>query len=158
MKKNLSTLTLLIFLSLASTISAQDILKGKDLSQVKVDQMSDGDIAKLKAQLTSSGMPIEQAEQAAIAKGMSKAEFAKLKLRLEATAEATGTGKLKTTINKPTTNTLRSNNSSDSLDTGNYDEEKKVKPLIDPLIFGSELFTAVAPNFEPNMKLATPLN
>ena len=89
MKKILSTLTLLIFLSLASTISAQDILKGKDLSQVRVDQMSDGDIAKLKAQLTSSGMPIEQAEQAAIAKGMTKAEFAKLKLRLEATAEAT---------------------------------------------------------------------
>ena len=158
MKKILSTLTLLIFLSLASTISAQDILKGKDLSQVKVDQMSDGDIAKLKAQLTSSGMPIEQAEQAAIAKGMSKAEFAKLKLRLEATAEATGTGKLKTQINKPPTNTLKTNNSSDSLDMGNYDEEKKVKPLIDPLIFGSELFTAVAPNFEPNMKLATPLN
>ena len=40
---------------------------------MKVDQLSDGDIAKLKSQLTSSGMPIEQAEQAAIAKGMTKA-------------------------------------------------------------------------------------
>ena len=153
MKKLLSTLLFLLFVS--SAIHAQDILKGKDLSQVKVDQLSDGDIAKLKSQLTSNGMPIEQAEQAAIAKGMSKAEFAKLKLRLEATTDATGTGKLKTAIAKPTT---RTNNSSDSLDTGKYDEEKKVKPLIDPLIFGSELFTAVAPNFEPNMKLATPLN
>ena len=153
MKKLLSTLLFLLFVS--SAIHAQDILKGKDLSQVKVDQLSDGDIAKLKSQLASNGMPIDQAEQAAIAKGMSKAEFAKLKLRLEATTDATGTGKLKTAIAKPTT---RTNNSSDSLDTGKYDEEKKVKPLIDPLIFGSELFTAVAPNFEPNMKLATPLN
>jgi protein involved in polysaccharide export with SLBB domain len=152
MKKLLSTLLFLLFVS--SAIHAQDILKGKDLSQVKVDQLSDGDIAKLKSQLTSNGMPIEQAEQAAIAKGMSKAEFAKLKLRLEATTDATGTGKLKTA--KPLA--TRTNNSSDSLDTGKYDEEKKVKPLIDPLIFGSELFTAVAPNFEPNMKLATPLN
>ena len=155
MKKLLSTLLFLLFVS--SAIHAQDILKGKDLSQVKVDQLSDGDIAKLKSQLASNGMPIEQAEQAAIAKGMSKSEFAKLKLRLEATTDATGTGKLKTAITKPTT--TRTNNSSDSLDTGKYDdEEKKAKPLIDPLIFGSELFTAVAPNFEPNMKLATPLN
>ena len=154
MKKLLSTLLFLLFVS--SAIHAQDILKGKDLSQVKVDQLSDGDIAKLKSQLTSNGMPIEQAEQAAIAKGMSKAEFAKLKLRLEATTDATGTGKLKTAIAKPST--TRTNNSSDSLDTGKYEEDKKVKPLIDPLIFGSELFTAVAPNFEPNMKLATPLN
>ena len=155
MKKLLSTL--LFFLFLSSVIHAQDFLKGKDLSQVKVDQLSDADIAKLKMQLFKTGMPIEQAEQAAIAKGMSKAEFAKLKLRLEATADATVTGKLKTAIAKPPT--TRSNNSSDSLDTGKYDEEeKKVRPLIDPLIFGSELFTAVAPNFEPNMKLATPLN
>ena len=155
MKKLLSTL--LFFLFVSSAIHAQDILKGKDLSQVKVDQLSDGDIAKLKTQLTSNGMQIEQAEQAALAKGMSKAEFAKLKLRLEATTDATGTGKLKTAIAKPPT-TTRTNNSSDSLDTGNYEEEKKPKPLIDPLIFGSELYTAVAPNFEPNMKLATPLN
>ena len=155
MKKLLSTL--LFFLFLSSAIHAQDFLKGKDLSQVKVDQLSDADIAKLKMQLVKTGMPIEQAEQAAIAKGMSKAEFAKLKLRLEATADATVTGKLKTAIAKPPS--TRTNNSSDSLDTGKYDEEeKKVRPLIDPLIFGSELFTAVAPNFEPNMKLATPLN
>ena len=154
MKKLLSTL--LFFLFLSSAIHAQDILKGKDLSQVKVDQLSDGDIAKLKLQLTSNGMPIEQAEQAAIAKGMSASEFAKLKLRLAATTDASGTGKLKTGGAKPSA--LRINNSSDSLDTGKYEEEKKTKPLINPLIFGSELYTSVAPNFEPNMKLATPMN
>ena len=153
MKKLLSTL--LFFLFLSSAIHAQDILKGKDLSQVKADQLSDGDIAKLKSQLASSGMPIEQAEKAAIAKGMSASEFSKLKLRLAASTDVSGTGQPKLVGAKASA--LRINNSSDLLDAGNYDE-KKTNPLINPLIFGSELFTAIAPNFEPNMKLATPLN
>jgi hypothetical protein len=38
----------LLFLT-TTTLQAQDILKGKDLSTLKVDQLSDADIAKLKA-------------------------------------------------------------------------------------------------------------
>ncbi|MFX5563074.1 hypothetical protein ABTD73_21740, partial [Acinetobacter baumannii] len=48
------------------------------------------------------------------------------------------------------------NNSSDSLSTEKYHEH--AKPLIDSLIFGSELYTSIAPSFEPNLRLATPLN
>ncbi|MDI6424298.1 polysaccharide biosynthesis/export family protein, partial [Enterobacter hormaechei] len=48
------------------------------------------------------------------------------------------------------------NNSSDSLSTEKSREQ--IRSLIDPLIFGSELYTSIAPNFEPNLKLATPLN
>lgn len=75
-------LILLLILCFVSIAVAQDLLKGKDLSQVKVSQLSDADIAKLKAQLSSSGMSIDQAEQMAIAKGMPASEFAKLKERL----------------------------------------------------------------------------
>lgn len=148
-------LFLLISLTITLTLPAQDLLKGKDLSQIRVDQLSDADISKLKTQLTSAGMTIDQAEQSAIAKGMSATEFAKLKKRLEATGkDNSGVGKLR---NQDKSSAEKSDNSTDSLDTGRY-AETPAKPLIDPLIFGSELYTMVSPSFEPNMKLATPLN
>ncbi|MES2003030.1 MAG: SLBB domain-containing protein [Bacteroidota bacterium] len=150
---------LLVLICSTQYLQAQDLLKGKDLSQVRVDQLSDADIAKLKTQLTSAGMTIDQAEQMALAKGMSAAEFTKLKKRLEASgvANGEGVGKLKSQTGSNKLSAEKADNSSDSLDAGNY-KEKPPKPLIDPLIFGSELYTSVSPNFEPNMKLATPLN
>jgi protein involved in polysaccharide export with SLBB domain len=158
--RKLPILTIVILLTgiffSSQCLYAQDLLRGKDLSQVKVDQLSDADIAKLKAQLTSSGMTIDQAEQMAMAKGMSAMEFAKLKKRVEQLQQASNStsGKLKS----DSRNTAeKQDNSSDSLDTGKY-KEQAPKPLIDPLIFGSELYTSVAPSFEPNQKLATPLN
>lgn len=159
MHRFFKTLILLLLLICSTQyLQAQDLLKGKDLSQVKVDQLSDADIAKLKTQLTSNGMTIDQAEQVAIAKGMSASEFAKLKKRLEVTGkdkDDVGRLKAKKDTNKPSAE--KADNSSDSLDTEKY-KEKPPKPLIDPLIFGSELYTTLSPSFEPNMKLATPLN
>lgn len=151
-------LALLLLLCFGSISIAQDLLKGKDLSQVKVSQLSDADIAKLKAQLSSSGMSIDQAEQMAIAKGMPASEFAKLKERLmSASGSSNTTGTLKSE-SKSSGNTIdKQNNSSDSLNTNTY-QKAKPQPLIDPLIFGSELYTSVAPGFEPNLKLATPMN
>lgn len=147
----------LLFLA-TSTLKAQDIFKGKDLSGLKVDQLSDADIAKLKAQLNESKLTIEQAEQMALAKGMSTTEVAKLKARLNTdTKGQKATGTLKSGSKASGKTIEKQNNSSDSLDIEQY-EKKKPQPLINPLIFGSELYTSVAPNFEPNLKLATPLN
>ncbi|MFZ9209147.1 MAG: polysaccharide biosynthesis/export family protein, partial [Sediminibacterium sp.] len=146
-KAGILILTLLI---LTSTASAQDLLKGNNLANVRVDQLADADIAKLKAQLSAQGMTIDQAEPMAIAKGMSAAEFAKLKARVGGAAKAANT-------KKATPENGREASASDTADTEKYDQ-KLPKPLIDPLIFGSELYTSVAPSFEPNMSLATPLN
>ena len=134
----------------ASTATAQDLLKGNNLANVRVDQLADADIAKLKAQLSAQGMTIDQVEPMAIAKGMSAAEFAKLKERVGGAAKAGVT-------KKATPTEGREASASDTADTEKY-AEKLPKPLIDPLIFGSELYTSVAPSFEPNMSLATPLN
>ena len=141
---------ILVILLVATTASAQDLLKGNNLSSVRVDQLSDGDIAKLKAQLSVQGMTIDQAETMAIAKGMSPAEFAKLKARVNGPTSTTGTKTTKT-------QEARTNSSTDTADTEKYTQQLP-KPLINPLIFGSELYTSVAPSFEPNMSLATPLN
>jgi protein involved in polysaccharide export with SLBB domain len=143
-------LVALTFLLVATSATAQDLFKGNNLANVKVDQLTDADIAKLKSQLTSQGLTIDQAEPMAIAKGMSAAEFAKLKARVSAAATNTGAKKQKAPE-------ARSANETDTADTENY-TQKLPKPLINPLIFGSELYTSVAPSFEPNMSLATPLN
>ena len=140
----------LTFVLVATTATAQDLFKGNNLANIKVDQLTDADIAKLKTQLTSQGITIDQAEPMAIAKGMSAAEFAKLKARVGAAAKAVGDKKAKVPE-------ARAANESDTADTENY-TQKLPKPLINPLIFGSELYTSVAPSFEPNMSLATPLN
>ena len=141
---------ILTIMLVATTATAQDLFKGNNLANIKVDQLTDADIAKLKTQLTSQGITIDQAEPMAIAKGMSAAEFAKLKARVGSAAKATGDKKAKVPE-------ARTANESDTADTEKY-TDKLPKPLINPLIFGSELYTSVAPSFEPNMSLATPLN
>lgn len=160
MYKFLGILFVFLFVTGVSSLPAQDLFKVKDLSQVKVDQLSDADIAQLKAQLTSAGMTIDQAEQTALAKGMSASEFQKLKKRVEATngnEAKEEVGKLKTKKEVSRQSAEKEDNSSDSLSKEKY-KEKPPKPLIDPLIFGAELYTSIAPSFEPNQKLATPLN
>src|SRR6478609_5007063 len=82
MKKIITVIILFVALFQSSSLMAQDILKGNDLSTVKVDYLSDGDIAKLKGQLQNNNVTIDQAESMALSKGMSAEEFAKLKKRL----------------------------------------------------------------------------
>ncbi|MCX6299876.1 MAG: SLBB domain-containing protein [Bacteroidetes bacterium] len=142
-------LILLLFVLIATqSIQAQDLLKGTNLSQLKADAISPADIAKLKAQLTSSGMSIDQAEQMAISKGLPAAEAAKLKQKLgNNTSVLTGGAEKQMAV--------RENSNAESIDNA-----KDMRPgvAINPLIFGSELYTAAALSFEPNLKLATPVN
>lgn len=147
--RKICTILLLVFVFFQSgALQAQDLFKGSDLSTVKIDYLSDTDIAKIKNQLQSNNTTIEQVESMAIAKGMSATEFAKLKVRLGAQASPTGVS-----------------------NTDNFDEDKKeltrqqdkivnkkVKDTLNSLIFGSELFDNPTLNFEPNLKLATPVN
>jgi protein involved in polysaccharide export with SLBB domain len=149
MRKIITALLLMFALFQSSTLLAQDLLKSTDLSTLKVDYLSDSDIAKIKTQLQTNNTTIEQAEPIALAKGMSAEEFAKLKLRL-GVAQSSPTG----VSNKD-----------------NFDEKKeelsrkqdkivnkKVKDTLNSLVFGSELFDNPELNFEPNLKLATPVN
>ena len=148
--KKITAIFLFFFTLLFSYHSyAQDILKSSDLSTVKVANLSDADIAKIKAQLQSNHMTIEQAEPMVLSKGMSAAEFAKLKERLNSLS----TGSLN---NKAAGNTTaKTNNSGRVLDkiTNN-----KVKDSVNAMIFGSELFDNPTLNFEPDSNLATPVN
>jgi protein involved in polysaccharide export with SLBB domain len=149
MRKIVAIFLLVCALFQTGALRAQDLLKSTDLSTLKVDYLSDSDIAKIKTQLQTNNTTIEQVEPIAIAKGMSAEEFAKLKLRLGG-AQSSPTG----VSNKD-----------------NFDEKKeelsrkqdkivnkKVKDTLNSLVFGSELFDNPELNFEPNLKLATPVN
>jgi protein involved in polysaccharide export with SLBB domain len=147
-----SALLSLCFLLLTSTIvlaqNAGNLLAGKDLSTIKVDALTDTELAQIQAQLKQSGVSIDMVESQAIAKGMSPAEFAKLKARL---ANVKGGAKSKSPLTKKIVKKT-TDNEQDSTELEYVTESK-----INPLIYGSELF-ANSQGFKNNENVATPLN
>ena len=147
-----SALLSLCFLLLSSTIvlaqNAGNLLAGKDLSTIKVDALTDAELAQIQAQLKQSGVSIDMVESQAIAKGMSPAEFAKLKARL---ANVKGGAKSTSPLTKKTVKKT-TDNEQDSTEQDFFIESK-----INPLIYGSELF-ANSQGFKNNENVATPLN
>ena len=149
MRKIITVLLLTFTLFQSGAMLAQDLLKGTDLSTVKVDYLSDADIAKIKTQLQTNNTTIEQVEPMALAKGMSATEFAKLKVRLGSqTPSAQGVSNK----NEFEANKEELTRKQDKI------ENKKVKDTLNALVFGSELFDTPTLNFEPDTKLATPVN
>jgi protein involved in polysaccharide export with SLBB domain len=148
MRKIVTIFLLLFVLFQSASLKAQDLLRGTDLSTLKVDYMSDTDIAKIKSQLQANNTTIEQVEPMALAKGMSATEFAKLKARLGATSNVMGV-------------TNRDNFDTNGAELTRKQEKivnQKVKDTLNSLVFGSELFDNPSLNFEPDLKLATPVN
>jgi len=128
---------------LTPSLKAQTI---QNLSNVKVDNLSDDQIRQIQKQIQSTGLPDSQLEQAAIARGMSPAEVQKLRARisnLRTTAgynpndTTTQTGRRGPVIKAPGT------------DTGTVSRS---------LVFGANLFRNSKLTFEPNLRLATPKN
>jgi protein involved in polysaccharide export with SLBB domain len=133
------------------SVHAQDILKSKDLSTINVDYLSDDDLSKISAQLKSNNATIDQVEPMALSKGMSQVNFNKLKAKLTEYEKKNG-GSAKTNeklIEKKETAFGRKQE-----DIKNV----KVKDSANALIFGSELFDNPTLNFEPDLKMATPVN
>ena len=159
MKKLLSLALLFFALMQSSQMAAQDLMKAQDLSTLKVDYLSDADLAKIRTQLETNKVTIEQAEQAALAKGMPANEFAKLKARLGMKSTTSTTATMKPKLRKNATSV-----ETDSISQDEYARKqekivnKKVKDSLNALVFGSELFDNPTLNFEPNLKLATPVN
>ncbi|MGL2988144.1 SLBB domain-containing protein [Flavobacterium sp. RSSA_27] len=146
MKRIILAFVVVLALLKPSLSLAQDLLKSQDLSTLKVDYLSDADIAKIKGQLQSNNMTLEQAEPMALAKGMSAAEFAKLKTRVAANTTSNPALK-KEGMDKKV-----------ALREQETYTNKKVKDTANALVFGSELFDNPTLNFEPDLKLATPVN
>jgi protein involved in polysaccharide export with SLBB domain len=150
MKKIFVSILLVIAFFQTNESFAQDLLKGSDLSTVKVDYLSDGDITKVKNQLLSNNVSAEQLESIVLAKGMPVSEYNKLKERL-GFQSAPAAKKLE----------IKDLYDEKKEEQGRKQEKvvnKKVKDTLNALIFGSELFDNPDLNFEPDVKLATPVN
>ena len=120
---------------------AQDFFNA-DLSSIKVDNISEGDIAKIKVQLQAKGTTIDQVEPIALAKGMKPAEFAKLRSRIGTTGPVVA----------------QAAQAADSSRKQDEVLEQITKSDVKSTVFGSELFTGTSLTFEPNLKMATPVN
>ncbi len=141
MKKTV-TLFLLFFVLFQSVLTqAQDIIKSSDLSTLKVANLTDADIANIKNQLQANNLTIEQIMPMALSKGMTSEEFIKLRTRL---------GSATPQVNEPQgVKPIRQQAAVQNI---------KIKDGQNPLIFGSELFDNPTLNFEPNLKIASPMN
>ena len=145
--KLIRILVLSVFvITLSFHANAQSFLVQKDLSQFKVEALTETDIAKIKDQMQSSNLTIDQLKMQATAKGMPAAEFEKLSLRLS--AKDPKTDKLNEPVNQIGRNV-------DSM----YTDKKEYSKFdtLGNLIFGSELFLNKG-SIALNVNIATPLN
>ena len=131
-----------VFVSAQSSI--QEFINSKDLSNFKVEMLSDDDIAKYKAYIQNSGVSESQAEQMAIQKGLPTSEILKLKARLANFSTNSRTQPSKTPVNRRMDSTGLSKPTI-------YIESKSD-------IFGSELFNNPSSNFDAPINIPTPKN
>jgi len=153
MKKIIYVLSLFFIFLGSLKLNAQDLLKTKDLSTVKVDKLTDEELGKISAQLKSNNITIAEAEPLALSKGMSKSEFSKLKTRL---AEYDGDSSDEKEYDK--NGKLKKSSKNQFGRTQEKSDNEKEKDSVNALIFGSELFDNPTLNFEPDLNLATPMN
>jgi len=164
MKKLIYVLTLFFILLMSFNANAQDIIKSKDLSTVKVDYLSDDEIGRIVSQLKSNSATIDDVESMALSKGMSQNEFDKLRTRVKEYEKKNSSDKDKKDKDKKD----KDKKDKDKLKETDEDSEfgrkqekiknEKIKDSLNALIFGSELFDNPTLSFEPDLKMATPVN
>jgi len=131
------------------SLKAQDILKSKDLSSFKIDNLSDDDINKFKQQLQQSGLTETQGEQLALQRGLPSSELSKLRARVASS---------KSSITKSATSKAISRVIDTTESANNLLQDIVPFREISNTVFGSELFNNPTPIFEPNLRIPTPKN
>lgn len=160
----------LLLLAICYSVNAQITgASQSQLSQMKVDNMSDDQIRQLVAEMKKNNVAYSQIDQYAAQKGIPDSEVAKLKSRitqLNLDKELTGTGG-NSNSSRDTSNRRSYNSEDNENDTMYYYQEryKKIKNREDfekelkrQKVFGTELFSNKNLTFEPNLRMATPVN
>jgi len=156
----LSVFTIILF---GAPAKAQNV-NGQNFSNIRVDELTDDQIRQIVKQVESSGLPESQLEQMAIARGMQPSEVQKLRARVEAVkAKSSATGAQDATVKGKDGSRSRSfegevEEISNADDKKTESEADVALQALKSKIFGKELFSNAATTFEPNLRLATPLN
>ena len=127
-----------------------------DLSNTRVDELSDAQVKQLISQANASGLSDQQLVRMAEDRGLPQTEAAKLQTRINGFHNSTSnnirgynnsdTGQLRRQLNfQPDSDIMKS-------------RKKNIFDVFTPKIFGSDIFSNGNMSFSPNLKLATPAN
>jgi protein involved in polysaccharide export with SLBB domain len=147
---NAILLILLIFCGSIKTVSAQN--NSQSISSVNVDDLSDQQISQLIQQGQAAGLSDAQIVQQAQSRGMSAGQAQKLQARIQSIRE-------KSNMSSQSDNNdvgRHLNYTPQNADTTNA--QSNLFDSLTPKIFGADIFKNKNSSFEPNLKLATPLN
>lgn len=134
-------------------VSAQANLQ--NISSINIDDVSDQQLIQLLQQAQNAGLSDADLIQQAQSRGMSASQSQKLQSRIKNIRSKSG---VSSTNAADSTNTQGRQlnykpDSNDSLST-----QKDIFESLKPKIFGADIFKNKNSSFEPNLKLATPLN
>jgi len=160
---NYAALLLLIVLcvSIKQVAYAQNI-DPQNLSNLKVDDLSDEQIKDFIEQAESSGLSETEMIQMAKARGMSQAEIVKLQKRVQQIQTSTGgtptSGALSSSRGRVVTglNTDSVESAQDSVNNAKKTPAQRADEALRARIYGGSLFLNSHPRFEPNLRIATP--
>ena len=135
-------------------ISAQSVQSiPSNLSNINVGDLSDAQIRQLINQAQSSGLSDNQLLQQAQSRGMSDDQLQQLQKRITDIRSKDGFGSKSNNLDT----TFQSGRKLNYSDTTNDTSQVKRDPY-KPKIFGADLFRNKNLRFEPNLKIATPVN
>ena len=162
LKRIFSLIALLLLVGLSIPALAQ--VNPSNLSNVRVDELSDDQVRAFMRQAEASGMGDAQLEQISQARGMRPEEIKKLRERVEKLkkedkkkSEQSDPNKIQP---KKTADGRELNYEQDSLLKQKDPETEAEKALLElrSKIFGADLFKNSNLTFEPNLNMATPRN
>jgi protein involved in polysaccharide export with SLBB domain len=140
------------------TLQAQ--VRPQNISSLNVDELTDQQIQQLLQQAQSNGLTEAQLIQQAQSQGMPAAQAEKLRNRIKSLNQ--NNPQLQPTNGKTTDTefdgTRRLNYTPDKNDTLRRRYNADLFESLKPKIFGADLFTGGNSSFEPNLKIATPVN
>ncbi len=152
-KQNFLIFLLLLFccFGIRKNASAQTL---QNISSINVDDLSDQKLRKLLQDAQNSGLSDAELVRQAQNRGMSNTQIQKLQTRIQEIRSKDGG-----TTNSADSNVTirrRLNYKPESIDTTL--NQKDIFSSLKPKIFGADIFTNKNLSFEPNLKLATPVN
>lgn len=148
-------LTLLfLFFNMHCSLFAQ-FSSNMDLVNVRSSQVSDSQLKKLIVKSEERGLTLKEALDFAVTRGLSQNEASKLLTRGERFTSNSGSLDAIDSFNR--TNVRKDSNKEINF-INNNDDFLFGTLLVTDRIFGSELFNAKNPTFEPDMNIPTPVN
>jgi len=182
MRKNFTYLLFCLLVVFSVNVSfgqSKDDISQYDLSQIKVDQLSDAQIEALLSRAEKEGLTQEQMESMAVQRGMPASEVSKLRKRIEKLKYKNSTKSDKDKLTDRSRTATDKDGKADNLSQNKsvqdriekedtekdptevdlfdvFDEAVKERP--EDKIFGFSLFNRKKLTFEPILNIATPQN